>query len=118
MTFDLGVWQVNGSITAAEASGIYASFCRGETPVRVLRNSPAVEAFYEDLMEKWPDTVDRNLSPWSGPLHHSSSHVLMSCVWSKAESVYSFVAELAASHELVLFDPQSEEVYLPESTDE
>jgi len=118
MTFDLGVWKTNGSLTATEASRVYASFCRGELPVRVVQNSPAVEAFYQDLIEKWPETGNADSSPWAAPLHHTASHVLMSCVWSKAEDVCLFVAELAGRHGLVLFDPQSEEVYLPDEEEE
>ena len=118
MSFDLGVWQSNEALTAAEASRIYGSFCHSEIPARVVQDSPAVEAFYADLIGKWPETGNRDLSPWAGPLHHSGSCVLMSCFWPKAESVYPFVAELAARHGLVLFDPQSEEVYSPESTEE
>ena len=118
MNFDLGIWQAEGPLSAAEASRIYASFCRAETPARVVRNSPAVNAFYADLIAKWPETGNKELCPWSGPLHHSASHVLLSCVWSKAENVLLQVAEVASRHGLVVFDPQSEEVYLPETEDE
>lgn len=118
MSFDLGVWQGHGAPTAAEASRIYAAFCRGETSPRVVQNSPAVEAFYQDLTEQWPEAGNVDPSPWSSPLHHAPSHVLMSCVWSQAETVFPIIAELAARRGLVLFDPQSEEVYLPENTEE
>lgn len=118
MNFDLGVWESNGPTSAAEASRTYASFCRGETPPRVVQNSRAVEAFYDDLLTKWTETTSRDISPWAAPPHYSPSHVLMFCNWSKAEAVFPFIAALASAHGLILFDPQSEEVYLPEAEDE
>lgn len=113
-TYDLGIWQSEGPITAAQASHIYASFCRGENPPRAIRPSPAVAAFYADLIkhltEQRPDD-----SPWAAPVNHNDARVLLSCHWSEAETVCAFVDRLANHHGLVLFDPQSEEVYLPES---
>jgi len=38
----------------------------------------------------------------------------MPCVWSMAEDVEAFVRDLATKHGLVLFDPQSGTVSLPE----
>jgi hypothetical protein len=40
--------------------------------------------------------------------------VVMSCVWSMADEVAFAVRELAKKHGLVLFDPQSDRVSLPE----
>ena len=122
-TYDLGIWQTEGPLSAAEASHIYASFCRGENPPKVVRNSPAIAAFYADLTTQWPDLDPRqrkhtgtpDVSPWAAPINHTDSRVLLSCHWSEAETVCAFVDRLANHHGLVLFDPQTEEVYLPEA---
>ena len=110
-TYDLGIWQSEGPVTAAQASHIYASFCRGENPPRAIRPSPAVAAFYADLITQWPD--DDSL--WAAPVNQDDARVLLSCHWSEAETVCAFVDRLANHHGLILFDPQAEEVYLPES---
>ena len=126
-SYDLGIWQSEGPLSAAEASHIYSAFCRGENPPRVPRNSPAVTAFYADLTTQWPDaqssddprkrkhTGTPDLGPWAAPINHTDSRVLLSCHWSAAETVCAFVDRLANHHGLVLFDPQTEEVYLPEA---
>ena len=116
MSFDLGVWHSEMSVSSDEASRIYAALCRKERPSRALTASPAVRAFYQELMEVWPATRLGNTgpSPWSHAPHHSDDHVLLSCEWSRAEEVFLFVQGLAEKHGLIFFDPQSEEVYLPD----
>jgi hypothetical protein len=116
MSFDLGVWHSEVSVSSDEASRIYASLCRKEKPPRAITASPAIESFYQELTETWPDTQasKTNSSPWSYALQHSDDHVLLSCEWSRAVEVFPFVQQLAEKHGLVFFDPQSEEVYLPD----
>lgn len=116
MSFDLGIWHSEKSVSSDEASRIYASLCRQEKPHRALTASPAVSAFFEELTGVWPDTSARKTSesPWAHALQHSADHVLLSCEWTRAEEVFTLVQQLAEKHGLVFFDPQSEEVYLPD----
>jgi len=53
---------------------------------------------------------------WSCALDHSSDHVIIACVWSKAEYVAGFVRELASKHNLTVFDPQSSTITYPEGS--
>ncbi|MBV9307347.1 MAG: hypothetical protein JOZ45_14470 [Acidobacteriaceae bacterium] len=108
MTFDGGVWHSEISLSSGEASHIYAALCRGELPGRGVTPSPAVDAFYEELTSDWPEI---------GPickLNRSNAAVVFSCDWSKAKEVHLLFQHLAQKHGLIYFDPQSEEVYLPE----
>lgn len=117
MSFDLGVWHSEVSVSSDEASRIYASLCRQEKSPRVITANPAVNAFYQELTEVWPDTQSSkktNSSPWSCTPQHSEDHVLLSCEWARAEEVFLLVQQLAEKHGLIFFDPQSEEVYLPD----
>lgn len=120
MSFDLGVWSSNSAVAERRATQIYEGLCRGERRSELIV-SPAVAAFYQELTDKWPeidavaeDQDDTAVCPWSCALDHSDDHVLMSCVWSQAENVYPYVQVLARKHGLVFFDPQSDEVYLPD----
>jgi hypothetical protein len=70
--------------------------------------SSAVGAFYGELTGEWPEIES------ICKLHRSDSHVMLSCEWSKAEEVSLLLQHLAAKHGLIFFDPQSEEVYLPD----
>ena len=108
MTFDGGIWYSEISISSGEASHIYAALCRGEIPSRGVIPSPAVNAFYEELTGEWPEIES------ICKLNHSDAYVVLSCEWSKAKEVHLLLRYLAAKHGLIFFDPQSEEVYLPD----
>ena len=119
MSIDLGVWDSSKSLTNSEAGEIYAKLCK-EWP-HLEGNSANVAAFYNELIEKWPeiDTIpeekigDFDFCPWSCALNHSGMAIVMSCVWSKANEVGEFVGHLAQKHHLLLFDPQANRAVLP-----
>ena len=119
MSFDLGVWHSDGSVTDEEAGDLYTKLC--EEKVVMTGESGAVEAFYHELTSHWPeiDTVpeekidDLDNCPWSCALDRSGMHVIMACVWPKANEVAAFVYQLAMKHGLVLYNPQESTVYLP-----
>ena len=120
MSFDLGVWHVEESLTDEEAAAIYLRLCE-EWPY-LEGEHPAVAAFYEELVRRWPeiDTIpeervgDCDFCPWSCALNRSGIAVVVSCVWPKAVEVGEYVATLARKHGLLLFDPQSSRVFLPD----
>jgi hypothetical protein len=119
MSYDLGVWYSERQLTDQEASEIYLSLCENGPPLEGERQ--AVRAFYSELIAHWPelDTIpeekigDHEYCPWSCGLDISGMSVVMSCVWPMAEKVAIYVSELASKHELVLYDPQGDKVYLP-----
>ncbi|WP_109484970.1 hypothetical protein [Occallatibacter savannae] len=124
MSFDLAVWNSEEAMTDAQALEIYDRLCE-DWPF-LEGESANVEAFYQELIQKWPeiDTIpeDRvgefDFCPWSCALNHSGGAVVMSCVWSKATDVAQEVGSLAYKHGLVLFDPQASRVILPEHLQE
>jgi hypothetical protein len=120
MSFDLGVWHCTEPLTNEQASEIYLRLCE-EWPY-LEGDSSAVAAFYQEPIEHWPeiDTIpeerigDFDLCPWSCALNHCGVAAVMSCVWSKANDVAAYVGELTRKRDLLLFDPQSNRVTLPE----
>jgi hypothetical protein len=120
MSFDLGVWYSNHPLTNKQACEIYLRLC--EDGPYLEGDSPAVASFYEELTAHWPeiDTIpedkigDFDFCPWSCALDHGGMSVVMSCVWPQAESVGEFVERLAIKHGLLLYDPQADQVTLPE----
>jgi hypothetical protein len=116
MSFDLGVWYPHKRIRNEEATELYVRLCGGDTRGAVPH--PAIDAFYAELTARHPeiDTIpegkidDHDYCPWSCKLDYSPSHVIMTCVWSKATHVHQLVQGLARKHGLALYDPQSEEV--------
>jgi hypothetical protein len=119
MSFDLGVWHSDKSLTRDQAAAIYLRLC--EDWPYLEGDNPSIAAFYEELIGHWPEieTVredkvgDFEFCPWSCALDHSGEAVVMSCVWSKAAEVAAYVTSLARKHELVLFDPQAIEFTCP-----
>ena len=119
MSFDLGIWYPHTNLSNKQAGELYANLCESE--FTELAPHASVDAFYEELTSKHPeiDTVpddkidDHDLCPWSCALDRSPAHVIMPCVWSKAEYVHSFVHSLAAKHGLAVYDPQSELITYP-----
>jgi hypothetical protein len=61
---------------------------------------------------------DFELSPWSCTFDHSPGHLIMSCIWPKADYVDALVKELARKHSLAVYDPQSERIFYPDHTDD
>ena len=120
MSFDLGVWYSGVPVTDKEAAEIYVHLC--ENWPYLEGESASIAAFYDELIRRWPeiDTVpeeeihDTEYCPWSSALNRSGMALLMPCVWSMADEVSVFVRRLANKYSLVLFDPQSGKVSLPE----
>lgn len=120
MSFDLGVWYSQVPLSDEEAAEIYVHLC-GDWPY-LGGEHHSVGSFYEELTKRWPeiDTVpderidDLEYCPWSCAISCSGMAVVTSCVWSMADKVESFIRELAKQHKLILFDPQSGKVHLPE----
>lgn len=120
MSCDFGVWCPQKRIGNQDAGELYARLCNGDTSGVVPH--PAVDAFYAELTARHPeiDTVpeeksgDYDYCPWSCKLDHSSGHVIMSCVWSKATYVDGVVRQLARKHGLAVYDPQSDKVIYPD----
>ncbi len=120
MSCDYSVWNTKKRFTASEAGEVHERLC--ESDLSDVEPSPNVRAFYQELTAKHPeiDTVpddridDHEYCPWSCALDHSEAHVIMPCVWSKADYVGDLVKALARKHILVFYDPQSELVIYPD----
>ncbi|HEX8749062.1 MAG TPA: hypothetical protein VF717_17940 [Pyrinomonadaceae bacterium] len=122
MSCDFGVWFPYRRLSIGEARALYARLCNGDTGA--VEPHAAVRAFYAELTGKHPeiDTVpedrldDYDYCPWSCGLDYSPGHVILSCVWSKAEYVERLVHELARKHGLAVYDPQADHVTYPEES--
>jgi hypothetical protein len=122
MSFDLGVWYPQKRLRNEEATELYVRLCDGDMSSVVPH--PAIDAFYAELTAKHPEIdtipegkIDHDYCPWSCKLDYSPSHVIMSCVWSKATHMHQLVKGLARKHGLALYDPQSEEVIYPDGSE-
>ena len=111
MSFDLAVLAAPAD--AAAAREMYASCSRddhteADFDVRIAR-------FHEELAGIFPDHGPAPGSPWAvTPLALGADHVLMRLRMDPAgEQAIEKIIALADHHGLALYDPQSDETYLP-----
>jgi hypothetical protein len=114
VSYDLAVWVGARPRSDADASSVYKQMMErmdgGESEVEP---SPAIRAYVEALLQRWPDITDDAAedSPWAdGPLMANAvgDAIYFSMVWSRAEEASAFASRLADEHGLVCYDPQSE----------
>ena len=114
MSYDLAVWVGARPRSDADASSLYEQLMeRMEVGEPDVEPSPAIRAYVEALLQRWPDITDDagEDSPWAdGPLMANAvgDAIYFSMVWSRAEEASAFAARLAEEHGLVCYDPQSE----------
>ncbi len=89
--------------------------CRSPGPHTDGELDPRIVAFYEQLRAAYPDHPPYPTdSPWSSmPLDTGIDHIFLTIRWSADDQVLDLIQQLAASHGLVLHDPQDDTVYLP-----
>ena len=121
MSCDYAVWSAEPRLSNAQAGALYVRLCEGKPASQSLITNSAVALFYAELTAQHPEIddvpekqlEDTDLCPWSCAFDRTESHVIMNCVWSKADYVGNLVASLAAKHGLAFYDPQSERVKYP-----
>lgn len=119
MSCDFGVWFPHKRLSSAEAGTLYVKLCEGQGTF--IEPHPSIQAFYNELVELHPEISDVpeeregdfDHSPWSCAIDRSEAHVIMCCVWPKADYVSRLVGDLARKHGLAVYDPQSERIAYP-----
>lgn len=120
MSCDYGVWFPFRRLSSADAGKLYLSLCEGRSDL--VEAHPSVSAFYDELVLKHPEIDDvpeeriddHDYCPWSCAIDRSPGHVIVACVWSKADDVGALIHDLATKHGLAMYDPQSERVTYPD----
>jgi hypothetical protein len=115
VSFDLAVLAMSAS---ADQEAAVAKAGRCWNPRRHAEGEvdERIAAFYGELRSRFPDDATaRDDCPWMAmPLDIGIDHVIMHLSLSpRTTPVIEAIQELAARHKLVLYDPQSDDVYLP-----
>lgn len=119
MSFDLAVWQTEQALSTKEALELYMKLAAQDWIP--LEQSSNIEAFYIELCSRYPeiDTLpeeELDSCPWSCRHNRSGLHVIMSMNFGEElERAAQFITDLAVKYDLVCFDPQGPNVYLPPS---
>jgi hypothetical protein len=117
MSFDLGFWHEDRPLTADEAGERYAELCDGND--RIVTAYPVVY-FIEELAQRYPpigayEDDDLDDCPWNCAWDVGQGSVVVCIAWSRADELTPILIELAHHHELLCYNPQRSEVYLPAS---
>jgi hypothetical protein len=118
---DYAVWHTSTRLSDAEAVALYHALCEGDAST--VSANPRIDAFYSEIAALHPeiDTLpddkigDDDLCPWSIAIDRSPGHLIMCCVWPKADYVGNLVRTLARKHKLAMFDPQSGVILYPDT---
>ena len=113
MSWDCAVWHSNSVKNKEDAEKLYTKLCEGNTSL--IAPTQRIQDFYEELTAKHPEIDDvseyeidnLDLCPWSTAFDKSEGHIIMSCVWSRAEYVNVLIQELAKKYELSFYEPQN-----------
>jgi hypothetical protein len=122
MSCDFAVWHADGRLTATEAGEGYERLCHGDRSG--LAERPSLEAFYRELTALHPevddvpdDRVDDDAyCPGSIAMDRSPGHLIVSCVWPRADYVRELLERLARKHRLALYDPRTGTIVHPDDS--
>jgi len=120
MSLDLGIWRTNDPLGNQGASDVYHRLNEGD--ISALQPHPAIDAFYTDLVARFPELDDvpddkiddSSYCPWSCRIDRSPRHLVLSFVFSSAEMVGDFVGALQEKHRVTVYDPQEGKEYFPD----
>jgi hypothetical protein len=120
MSCDFAVWHTSRRLNNDEADRLYGELCDGITAG--VFPHPAIDQFYSELTARYPEiddvpedrVDDMDYSPWSCSMDRSPGHLIISCIWSKADEVSRLIRELARKHGLSVFDPQMGKIFYPD----
>jgi hypothetical protein len=116
MSFSLGVWNSPTAMSDDEAAARYREL-NDEKSVEPEFDA-SVYKFYCDLISLFPEveTVpedELDSCPWACGIDIAADHVIMAIQIEQARKIIGQIVSLAAKYELICFDPQAGQVYLP-----
>jgi hypothetical protein len=120
MSCDFAIWYPHRRLNDKEATNLYHALCDGV--VGGVAPHPAIDAFYRELTALHPEIDDipeeriddLDYCPWSVAFDRSPGHLIMCCVWPKADYVERLVKQLAHKHGLAVYDPQAGKITYPD----
>jgi hypothetical protein len=114
VSFDLAVLAMDGSADAAAARAMFERCASGDHAEGQLDGR--IVGFCEELRARFPDYPPYpEDSPWMmTALSAGIDHVIMNLSLSpRSDAAVAAIMELAVEHCLVVWDPQSQDAYLP-----
>ena len=122
VSFDLYAFPPDGPKTVDEIHALLEAeeerLAAGESDELPAPPGPEIERFLAELEARWPSLEsDPDSSPWaSWPLWQPVGRgTALNVVWSQADTMRAAVIALGQKCNVVVYDPQSEEVFVAAS---
>ena len=114
MSHDFAFWESEDPLENEEAGEIFASLVENGHSERV-KPSAKIAVLAKDIESLWPVPAAGHEDDWplAAPCEVSESHLHICIVPSRLWDVWPTVGGLAKQYELVMYDPQQENVFLP-----
>jgi hypothetical protein len=117
MSFDLRVYPPSGPATLDEIHQLEEADEEAPLDQEYPPPAPEMARFLTELEQAWPSLDDdAEASPWSSwplwqPIARGGTD--LNIRWPHADSMLAAILEIAARANVIVFDPQSEQVILP-----
>jgi hypothetical protein len=114
MSHDFAFWQSDEPLESDEAGEIYAALVETGFSERV-RPSPVIALLAHEIESRWPMPGPGQEDQWplAAGVEVSKSHLIVCLVPSRLMDVWPMLGQFAKEHELVMYDPQQQHVFLP-----
>ncbi len=114
MSHDFAFWDGDEPLESDEAGEIYTALCEHGTSPRI-RPSPKIALLTREIETRWPVPPPGREDDWplAAPPDVSESHLIVCLVPSRLWDVWPTLGQVAKDHELVMYDPQQQHVFLP-----
>jgi hypothetical protein len=117
VSFDLRVYPPSGPATLAEAYRLAEADEEAPSGEECPPPAPEMASFLAELERGWPSFEDDvEASPWSSwPLWQpiAGGGTDLNIQWPHAGTMLAAILEIAARTNVIVFDPQSDQVFLP-----
>lgn len=114
MSHDFAFWDSDEPLESDEAGAIYLALAENGISERV-GPSLKIARLAREIESRWPVPEPGQADEWplATPPTVSESHLIVYLVPSRLWDVWPALGQFAKDHELVMYDPQQQHVFLP-----
>lgn len=114
MSHDFAFWDSDEPLENEEAGEIYTALAETGVSERT-RPSPKIALLAQEIASRWPVPSRGQEDEWplASPPDVSETHLIVCLVPSRLWDVWPLLGQFAKEHELVMYDPQQQHVFLP-----
>src|SRR5262245_46059882 len=114
MSRDFAFWDSDEPLEDDEAGEIYTALADNGVSQRV-KPSSKIALLAREIAARWPVPGPGREDDWplAAPPDVSDSHLIICLAPSRLWDIWPALGQFAKEHELVMYDPQQQQVFLP-----